>query len=91
MSSRVPINRFTRLLILLSWCGTIPALGAKLPQTISWRSLLRPHLILKRPYPLEVTASSGLPVTFEAVLVEGFRFDAASGRTEGFSKHAHPR
>ncbi len=37
--------------------------GGNEPQSISWGSLQRSHLILNRPYPLDVTASSGLPVT----------------------------
>lgn len=41
----------------------IRAYGGDVAQSISWGSLQRSHLILNRPYPLDVTASSGLPVT----------------------------
>lgn len=37
--------------------------GADVAQSVSWGSLQQPHLILQNHYPLDVTASSGLPVT----------------------------
>lgn len=56
-------SRFAALLlILLSWTWS-PALGANVPQTISWEIRPQHHLILNQPYPLAATASSGLPVS----------------------------
>lgn len=65
MALRTPPRDFSFRWILVLCCALTATgvRGGNLAQSISWGTLPQSHLILNRSYPLEVSASSGLPVS----------------------------